>query len=1808
MRSTRVWKNGLMVCTALAVAIAGVAVAAPETKRTKETKPEQKTPSFSNRLVAEREIARDVATNKKTREVPVAPARTTSIKELRAEFEALMAVGATAGEFEVFAKNVQKSFGSQFEKNAAFDQFMAEVEHQISIAPVDVQPVVEGGVAGLPGGNAACPAAALGMLTGAGSDSGTTVGMANDFGGTTSGMFGPTGCTIPCGFYGGTTGNDVIYEFTVGTAGAWNFNVCTPAWDSSMQIRTGGACPGTACVGADDDSCLACGTPFAASLTAVLSTGTTYYLIVDTFSSGGAGAAYTLNWSGPPACGDSMIGVGEECDPPDGISCDALCQWICGDGMTQSGEQCDDGNMTNGDGCENDCTLTPAGNDTCATAEGIGPAPDSDTESNATSTDDVTPFCGVSTPNQAIWYSLVGTGNTMTATTCNAPVTNYDTMIQVFCGTCATPICIGGNDDQSGALDEACDTLNIDINRGSTFSWCSEAGATYYVLVGGFSAATGVSQLSVSDDGASCMGAIGCTLGVCGDGNVNVGEECDDGGTMNNDGCDSMCQFEGACCKADGTCLQNLSMSDCSTSGGTYQGDGVDCMDVTCPVCGNGVLNAGEGCDDGNLMNGDGCSASCTCEAIVGVPSNNDCVNREVVSDGNYCFDITSATTDGVVEAVCNFAFGDDNVHNDIWYNYTATCTGILVLDTCGGGNFDTRISVYSGTSCPPGAPIDCDDDDDDSTGLCGNTLESVLLVPVTTGQVLKIRVGEFSAADSGLDLLNIDCQNPICGNGTLEIGEECDDNNMVGNDGCSATCDLEGACCLPNGTCLDNLLEADCTAQPGVYQGDEVACVDVTCPVCGNGTVEAGEECDDSNTMNGDGCDSTCQNEPAANDDCIDRTDVFDGPNPYTLVGSTLDAGAPVPCDTNMTNDVWFNYTATCNGFATIGTCDALGTDTTLQVYNGCNCGGLVDFAPVACADDNCGGGSGFSSTVDVPVVNGNCYKIRVGGWNGGEPTGTLTISCTTPVCGNGTQEAGEECDDSNLVAGDGCDATCSVEGACCLGTNCQQLSDTACAAALGGYQGDGAACGAQCAFGSCCFADGACSELAAGCCADQGGTFTGGETCSPNNCPQPPLVNDDCIDRVTINDGVTAFSTLGATTDGPTHVSCMFDGQTYADVWYNYTATCNGTLTVSTCNTADYDSDVVLYDGWDCGALEDPPLSCNDDGAGCAGFSSLATATVTVGQQIKIRIGGFADETDAGTGTVEITCGGGGGGCDVTCGGGSTAEGEADCGLPTDTVNGGCNSAPEVFSPIACGQSYCGTGAFDGASRDTDWYEIVLASPMTLTWSVEAEFDVVLGFVEMTVPGSGNCADAVALNPFAAPGECNPASISVTVGAGTHWFFVAPDFTNIEACGGEYTASLTCAAPPTGACCGAPPAPNCSCTVTSEVSCLSGGGVYKGDNTVCGGNICDCNTNGVCDQLDFLPSGGVVKEEIYTPGLAITDCDDLLPDVFDTDTHTFVSGCGPVVDLDVALDITHTWVGDLVVDLTHVGSGTTARLISRIGLVEVDPLCSGGECCGNGNDNMDIILDDEAATSIEAVTVAPNGVFRPSPGVLSAFDGLEKCSTWTLTVHDAFGGDPGTLNSWALRFVNVPQIPAVSDDCNANGTPDECELGDDCNNNGIPDECDLVGNDIIPPGGDGIPDDCNCLEDADCTSGDCDECLLTCIEGTPCASVLNCLSDFDNNACNHVVCSGTCQYTCIRYGDVKVPQNNIVNLDDILCILSGFSNPVNCIDADIAPCGGNGIINLDDILAVLNAFAGANPCNCMAAGVSPLCGSTQP
>ncbi|HEY3243407.1 MAG TPA: hypothetical protein VGM03_08650, partial [Phycisphaerae bacterium] len=56
----------------------------------------------------------------------------------------------------------------------------------------------------------------------------------------------------------------------------------------------------------------------------------------------------------------------------------------------------------------------------------------------------------------------------------------------------------------------------------------------------------------------------------------------------------------------------------------------------------------------------------------------------------------------------------------------------------------------------------------------------------------------------------------------------------------------------------------------------------------------------------------------------------------------------------------------------------------------------------------------------------------------------------------------------------------------------------------------------------------------------------------------------NDNCAQAITVSNGDTPFSTVGATTDGPAHAACGADMQVNQDIWFQYTATCSAPVSV--------------------------------------------------------------------------------------------------------------------------------------------------------------------------------------------------------------------------------------------------------------------------------------------------------------------------------------------------------------------------------------------------------------------------------------------------------------------------------------------------------------------------------------------------------------------------------------------------------------------------------------------------------------------
>ncbi len=147
------------------------------------------------------------------------------------------------------------------------------------------------------------------------------------------------------------------------------------------------------------------------------------------------------------------------------------------------------------------------------------------------------------------------------------------------------------------------------------------------------------------------------------------------------------------------------------------------------------------------------------------------------------------------------------------------------------------------------------------------------------------------------------------------------------------------------------------------------------------------------------------------------------------------------------------------------------------------------------------------------------------------------------------------------------------------------------------------------------------------------------------------------------------------------------------------------------------------------------------------------------------------------------------------------------------------------------------------------------------------------------------------------------------------------------------------------------------------------------------------DMDNNGVLDEN----RQAFVSEHVPRP----------IPDEGAVASTLPVTGlAGRILDVDVHLDITHTFDGDLEVYL-YSPAGTQVELFTAVG--------------GSGENFTGTILDDEAGTSIAAGAAPFTGRFRPE-GSLSALDGERVNGTWVLEVRDTVAGDVGTLDSWSI------------------------------------------------------------------------------------------------------------------------------------------------------------------------------------------------
>ncbi len=322
--------------------------------------------------------------------------------------------------------------------------------------------------------------------------------------------------------------------------------------------------------------------------------------------------------------------------------------------------------------------------------------------------------------------------------------------------------------------------------------------------------------------------------------------------------------------------------------------------------CGNGLVNFGERCDDGNSNQNDLCpsgpSGSCfpaTCgDGFIW----NQQGGTEICDDGNNgindscpsgpsgdckpatCGDGYVWNTDGGTETCDD---GNSDQHDACCNCQPARCGDGFVwneqggTEVCDDGNNDVSDACPSGPSgtCKPATCGDgflrvgvegCDDGNSSTTDACPSGPSGTCQLAFCGDGFVRQGVEVCDTAISGSACVNNCTSFNSCGNGSLEPGEACDDGNSNTSDNCpsgpSGTCQaarcgdgflhvgVEG--CDDGNNVSGDGCSSTCQIEGG---GGSSGSANPPPPICGNGIVEAGEQCDDGNLKDNDTCSSKC-------------------------------------------------------------------------------------------------------------------------------------------------------------------------------------------------------------------------------------------------------------------------------------------------------------------------------------------------------------------------------------------------------------------------------------------------------------------------------------------------------------------------------------------------------------------------------------------------------------------------------------------------------------------------------------------------------------------------------------------------------------------------------------------------------------------------------------------------------------------------------------------------------------------------------------------------------------------------------------
>ncbi len=240
-------------------------------------------------------------------------------------------------------------------------------------------------------------------------------------------------------------------------------------------------------------------------------------------------------------------------------------------------------------------------------------------------------------------------------------------------------------------------------------------------------------------------------------------------------------------------------------------------------VCGNSILEMGEGCDDGNTTNGDGCNARCAIELPGGSPCvvDTDCRSgfcTDGVCCNERCFGQCEACNRGGSIGTCGATAGAPVGSRPACAGTGSTCGGACngslrtactypgAATSCDDGAFCTAGDVCNGAgACAAGPARDCSDPlsctadaCDEATDMCTNTLSAGCIIDgacVPDGGVNPLNPCEVCAPS-----VSTNAWSPAAAGTSCDDGLFCTDVDA---------CDGAGACVGSARDCGDGI---DCT------------------------------------------------------------------------------------------------------------------------------------------------------------------------------------------------------------------------------------------------------------------------------------------------------------------------------------------------------------------------------------------------------------------------------------------------------------------------------------------------------------------------------------------------------------------------------------------------------------------------------------------------------------------------------------------------------------------------------------------------------------------------------------------------------------------------------------------------------------------------------------------------------------------------------------------------------------------------------------------------------------------------------------